>query len=132
MTEAETGISPTALLMMDYFGTICTIVAIGISGQQIFCHLRHLNEPKVQLQVIRILFIVPVSTPTLISNFFPCQVFSLATWLSLLYPTHLLAFATLRDIYEAYVLYIFMQFLVDLLGGESQIIRHLEFKRRLS
>ena len=37
-----------------------------------------------------------------------------------------------RDIYEAYVLYIFMQLLVQFLGGENQLIVHLEFKRRIS
>jgi hypothetical protein len=34
-------------------------------------------------------------------------------------PTHLLTYNTLRDCYEAYVLYIFMQLLVHFLGGEN-------------
>ena len=53
------------------------------------------------------------------------------TWLSILYPSHTLHFNTIRDTYEAYVLYIFMQLLVGFLGGESQLIIHLEFKRRI-
>jgi hypothetical protein len=42
-----------------------------------------------------------------------------------------LVFSTVRDIYEAYVLYIFMQLLVSFLGGENQLVIHLEFKRRI-
>jgi len=46
-------------------------------------------------------------------------------------PDETLTFSTLRDIYEAYVLYIFMQLLINFLGGENQLIVHLEFKRRI-
>jgi hypothetical protein len=42
-----------------------------------------------------------------------------------------LVFNTVRDVYEAYVLYIFMQLLVQFLGGENQLVIHLEFKRRI-
>ena len=48
-----------------------------------------------------------------------------------MYPSETLTFSTLRDIYEAYVLYIFMQLLVQFLGGENELIVHLEFKRRI-
>lgn len=34
-------------------------------------------------------------------------------------PEETLTFNTIRDIYEAYVLYIFMQLLVNFLGGEN-------------
>lgn len=54
-----------------------------------------------------------------------------ATLLSIFHPEWALICNTVRDIYEAYVLYIFMQLLVQYLGGESQLIVHLEFKRRI-
>jgi hypothetical protein len=37
----------------------------------------------------------------------------------------------IRDVYEAYVLYVFMNLLVHFVGGENQLIIHLEFKRRI-
>lgn len=58
-------------------------------------------------------------------------VYSGATFLSILYPEWTLVCNTVRDIYEAYVLYIFMQLLVQFLGGENSLIVHLEFKRRI-
>jgi hypothetical protein len=48
-----------------------------------------------------------------------------------MYPEMTLTLNTIRDIYEAYVLYTFMQLLVQFLGGENQLIVHLEFKRRI-
>ena len=58
-------------------------------------------------------------------------VYAVMTWFSIMYPDQTLTFNTIRDIYEAYVLYIFMQLLVQFLGGENQLIVHLEFKRRI-
>ena len=58
-------------------------------------------------------------------------VYSGATLLSIIHPEWTLVCNTIRDIYEAYVLYIFMQLLVQFLGGENSLIVHLEFKRRI-
>lgn len=48
----------------DIFASICTLTACVIAGYQMIQHLRHFNEPQVQLQVIRILMIIPVSRQT--------------------------------------------------------------------
>ena len=48
-----------------------------------------------------------------------------------MHPTHIFAVNTIRDFYEAYVLYTFMNLLVQFLGGENSLIVHLEFKRRI-
>lgn len=59
-------------------------------------------------------------------------VYSTMTWLSIMMPKEeALYYNTIRDIYEAYVLYIFMQLLIHFLGGENSLIVHLEFKRRI-
>ena len=73
---------------------------------------------------------MPVSTFKIEIKF--VQIFSIVTWASIHDPHHLLTYNTLRDIYEAYVLYIFMQLLVHFLGGENSLIIHLEFKRRIT
>jgi len=97
---------------------VCTLLSCGIAGYQIVQHLRHYNQPAIQLQIIRILSMIPV--------------YQVATLLSIFHPEWALLCQMVRDIYEAYVLYIFMQLLVQFLGGESQLIVHLEFKRRIS
>ena len=53
------------LSMVDMFAGACTLVAVSISGYQITRHLLHFNEQKIQLQIIRILVIIPVSFTTL-------------------------------------------------------------------
>ena len=93
------------------------LLACTIAGYQIFQHLRYYSQPAIQIQIIRILSMIPV--------------YSGATFLSILYPEWTLVCNTVRDIYEAYVLYIFMQLLVQFLGGENSLIVHLEFKRRI-
>ena len=55
----------TYIELIDKFASVCTVIAVCIAGYQIIQHLRHFNEPQVQLQVIRILFIIPVSSRSL-------------------------------------------------------------------
>lgn len=50
-----------SLSAVDMFAGVCTLVAVSISGYQITRHLLHFNEQKIQLQIIRILAIIPVS-----------------------------------------------------------------------
>ncbi|CDW91233.1 UNKNOWN [Stylonychia lemnae] len=102
------------LKIQDEVATACTIASLLISGYQIGCHLANYHEPSLQLYVIRILLMIPV--------------YSTATWLSVMIPKETLLFNTMRDIYEAYVLYIFMKLLIQFLGGENSLIVHLEFK----
>jgi hypothetical protein len=45
---------------LDYFAALCTVCALLISGHQILMHLIKFYEPQIQLQVIRILAIIPV------------------------------------------------------------------------
>ena len=59
------------------------------------------------------------------------QVYSISTWFSIMHPQHIFAVNTIRDFYEAYVLYTFMNLLVQFLGGENSLIVHFEFKRRI-
>lgn len=49
----------------DVFATVCTVTAVLLASYQIIQHLRHFNEPQIQLQIIRILMIIPVSPLTL-------------------------------------------------------------------
>jgi len=44
--------------------------------------------------------------------------YAIMTWLSIRDTENYLAYNTIRDIYEAYVLYIFMKLLIQYMGGE--------------
>ena len=84
--------------------TLLALVSLGISGYQIFMHLLNYSEPTLQLYIIRILMITPV--------------YAVSTWLSIQYCEHYLYFNVFRDMYEAYILYIFFCLLVRYMGGD--------------
>jgi hypothetical protein len=91
--------------------------AVIISGLQIGLHLFHYNEPRLQLYICRILFMVPL--------------YSVQSLLSLQYPSNALFLNSVRDCYEAYVLYYFVKLLVEFLGGQSSILCNFVSKRAL-
>jgi len=37
------------LSLLDEFATCCTVLAVGIASYQIIMHLKHFNEPQIQL-----------------------------------------------------------------------------------
>ena len=80
----------------------------------IVMHLANYNEPKVQMYVVRILWMVPI--------------YSIESWLCLRYKDYAIYIETLRDCYESYVLYSFLQYLIQVLGGEEALILMLKDK----
>lgn len=92
--------------------------AVIVSGMQIGLHLFHYNEPRLQLYMCRILFMVPL--------------YSIQSLLSLSYPEHALFLNSIRDCYEAYVLYYFVKLLIEFLGGQTQILCNFVSKSALS
>lgn len=84
------------------------ILAVPLSFYEIVQHLRHYNQPFLQRYVVRILWMVPL--------------YSVESWVSLRYKEHALLFTTIREIYEAYVIYCFTCFLILYLGTDDQII----------
>lgn len=55
-------------------------------------------------------------------------VYSATTYASIVNPEHMLIYCAIRDFYEAYIIYTFMQLLIQYLGGQKQLIIDLEFK----
>ena len=92
----------------------CTIIACLISTLTIIGHLFYYNERSLQKYIIRILFMIPV--------------YSVATLGSIQDDENHLVYSAIRDFYEAYVLYTFMQLLIAYLGGYKTLVVHLEFK----
>lgn len=90
--------------------------AILISCHQIYQHLRFYTLPSEQRCIIRILFIIPI--------------FGFDAWLSLFFITRTayVYFDSVRDWYEAFVIYNFMSLCYEYLGGESNIMSEIRGK----
>mmetsp|Transcript_1671 Transcript_1671/g.3715 ORF Transcript_1671/g.3715 Transcript_1671/m.3715 type:complete len:828 (-) Transcript_1671:157-2640(-) len=108
----KTGKDPHLIL----WNSAAAFVLIGfpISIYGIVMHLSNYNQPETQVYIVRILFMVPL--------------FSIQSWLGLRFKDYSIYFEAIRDFYEAYVLYSFLQFLIQVLGGEEALILMLKDK----
>ncbi|XP_056379919.1 transmembrane protein 184B isoform X2 [Hyla sarda] len=92
--------------------------ALLITCHQIYMHLRSYSCPNEQRHIVRILFIVPI--------------YAFDSWLSLLFFTndqYYVYFDTVRDCYEAFVIYNFLSLCYEYLGGESNIMTEIRGKQ---
>ncbi|NWV56701.1 T184A protein, partial [Daphoenositta chrysoptera] len=91
--------------------------ALIVTFHQIYTHLKNYTIPKEQRYIIRILFIVPV--------------YAFDSWLSLLLlgsHQYYVYFDSVRDCYEAFVIYSFLSLCFEYLGGESTIMTEIRGK----
>ncbi|KAB0403451.1 hypothetical protein E2I00_001900, partial [Balaenoptera physalus] len=91
--------------------------ALVLTGHQIYLHLRSYTVPSEQRHIIRLLFIVPI--------------YAFDSWLSLLLlggHQHYVYFDSVRDCYEAFVIYSFLSLCFQYLGGESAIMAEIRGK----
>ncbi|CAB1338257.1 unnamed protein product [Coregonus sp. 'balchen'] len=116
------------LLTLDQPTFLMTPAAQALSGffvwtallftcHQIYMHLRYYSSPNEQRHIVRILFIVPI--------------YAFDSWLSLLFFTneeYYVYFDTVRDCYEAFVIYNFLSLCYEYLGGESAIMAEIRGK----
>lgn len=92
---------------------VCTFLALFITGHQIYSHLRFYTNSDQQRYIVRILFIVPI--------------YAFDSWLSLLFfkESYYIYFNSVRDCYEAFVIYNFLCLLYEYLGGEMAILSEI-------
>ncbi|XP_074866717.1 transmembrane protein 184A [Carettochelys insculpta] len=91
--------------------------ALILTFHQIYMHLRNYTIPNEQRYIIRILFIVPI--------------YAFDSWLSLLLlgsHQYYVYFDSVRDCYEAFVIYSFLSLCFEYLGGESTIMSEIRGK----
>ncbi|ESO11429.1 hypothetical protein HELRODRAFT_91402 [Helobdella robusta] len=96
---------------------IFSFAAIFITGWQIFSHLYYYTCPNEQRWIVRVLLIVPI--------------YAFDSWLSLLFFSHeefYVYLNTIRDCYEALVIYSFLSLCYEYLGGESSIMAEIHGK----
>ena len=88
--------------MAVQFAGMFTILVILVSGYHLSQHLRHMYCPIIQRKIMAVLWMTPV--------------YSLSSWLSLVFPNAEPYLAVIREFYESYCVYIFFSFLISVLG----------------
>jgi len=96
---------------------ICSFGAVFVSTYMIYMHLKNYTEPRVQVYIVRIVLLIPIYT--------------IDSYLSLLFKEYSMYFDLGRDCYEAYVLYMFFRLLVELADGEEKMIEQMEEMRQI-
>ncbi|DAZ97325.1 TPA: hypothetical protein N0F65_003689 [Lagenidium giganteum] len=90
----------------------CCTVATALSVYNIYQHLNHYTRPQLQRYIVRILVIVPV--------------YAIGSFLSLKFVKQALYFDTIRDCYEAFVVYSFLALVLSFAGGESVCVLKMQ------
>lgn len=107
----------------DGFKTKDQLVLIGglfVGSAMPFCfwhiseHVTHFTKPILQKHIIRILWMVPI--------------YAANAWLGLIFPHHSIYMDSIRECYEAYVIYNFMKYLLNFLNLEMDLEATLEMK----
>ncbi|PKA52673.1 hypothetical protein AXF42_Ash001654 [Apostasia shenzhenica] len=86
----------------------CTIGAIALAVIHIYRHLLNYTEPIFQRYIVRIIFMVPV--------------FALMSFLSLLFDERSIYFDSIREVYEAWVIYNFLSLCLAWVGGAGAVV----------
>eukprot|EP01041_Mallomonas_annulata_P010316 gene10316-21529_t len=82
-----------------------TLLGCMISLWHVSAHLRHMGKPSIQRRVLAILWMVPI--------------YSITSWLSLVFPSVENFLGAFRDCYEAYAVYTFMAWLITVLSDDN-------------
>ncbi|XP_057840642.1 uncharacterized protein LOC131050448 [Cryptomeria japonica] len=89
----------------------CTVAASGLSLWHVYNHLRNYTEPSYQRYIVRIIFMVPV--------------FALMSFMSLVMSSKSIYFNSIREVYEAWVIYNFLSLCLAWLGGPGVVVTSL-------
>ncbi|KAG3097731.1 hypothetical protein PI124_g15587 [Phytophthora idaei] len=90
----------------------CCVVATLLSVYNIVQHLAHYSRPQLQRYIVRILVVVPV--------------YAMGSLLSLMFVNQALYFDSIRDCYEAFVVYSFLALVLSFAGGESVCVLKMQ------
>ncbi|KAJ7537570.1 hypothetical protein O6H91_11G012000 [Diphasiastrum complanatum] len=107
LSEAK-GMAPLAIVSI---AALCTCTAIVLALWHIYMHLKHYTEPTYQRYTVRIIFMVPV--------------YALMSFLSLVIIENSVYYNSIRDIYEAFVIYTFLSLCLAWVGGPGAVVQNL-------
>lgn len=125
VTTTTTGNPKLLLLDQLFLETVtCQIItgffawaALILTVHHIFLHLQNYNVKNEQKWIVRLLFIVPI--------------YAFDSWLSLLFfknDYYYVYFNSIRDCFEAFVIYCFLSLCYEYLGGEGNIMSEIRGK----
>lgn len=104
-------LTQSSLMAYQFSGTF-TIFGSILSIWHMSSHIRSFKEPFVQRKILAILWM--------------CPIYSVTSWLSLVFPSSAGYLTVLKDCYEAYVIYTFLSFLIAVLGrGDRKVVVEL-------
>lgn len=86
------------------FAILGSIISFG----HMMNHITKMNTPIVQRKIIAIMWMIPI--------------YSVSSWLGLVFVQYQSALSLAKDIYEAYVIYTFLSFLMAILGNRNTVI----------
>jgi hypothetical protein len=102
----------------DVIGWACAgsfvVLTVFISVRLMLQHFNNWNAGHVQKHVVRIILLLPI--------------YSIESWLALYYRHYSVYIETLKETYEAYVVWNFFFFLIALLGEENHVLSVLRTK----
>ncbi|EXB57575.1 hypothetical protein L484_022682 [Morus notabilis] len=101
----------TVPIYLSIFAFFCTVGAIALATFHIYRHLKNYTEPTYQRYIVRIIFMVPV--------------YALMSFLSLILPASSIYFNSIREVYEAWVIYNFLSLCLAWVGGPGAVVLSL-------
>mmetsp|Transcript_34113 Transcript_34113/g.72662 ORF Transcript_34113/g.72662 Transcript_34113/m.72662 type:complete len:621 (-) Transcript_34113:163-2025(-) len=90
-------------LMAVQFAGMFTILVILVSGYHLSQHVRHMHSPVVQRKIMAVLWMTPI--------------YSMSCWLSMVFVNAEPYLVVIREFYESYCVYMFLSFLIAVLGN---------------
>ncbi|ETV97124.1 hypothetical protein H310_09930 [Aphanomyces invadans] len=96
---------------------LAALVASGLTLCNMYLHLRAYTRPNLQRYILRILIIVPF--------------YAIGSFLSFWLVHQAIYFNILRDIYEAFVVYSFLELVLSFAGGESNCVSKMVGEKEL-
>lgn len=108
--EVNDNVSSQNSLMAYQFAGTFAILGSLISFWHMMNHIRKLNEPMIQRKIVAILWMVPI--------------YSISAWLGLVFVDLQIYLSLIKDLYEAYIIYTFLSFLIAVLarGNRNAVI----------
>ena len=95
-----------------YIAVALASVSLMISAIHIVRHLKNYTMPEIQVYVIRILL--------------TCPVYAITSSLALLLGPYGIYAEVIRDVYEAFVIYSFLNLILEYAGGETDCVYLIE------
>lgn len=93
-------------LIYHWIAGTFTLLCFLVSLSGVYSHTRALAVPDVQRKILALLWMPPI--------------YSVCCWLSLLYPGSTAGLGMIRDGYEAYTIWVFVSFLISILGDDGK------------